>query len=415
MSKDGDVLYVGKAKKLRNRVHSYTQVGRHNSRIKQLVTSAATLKFQVLESELEALLVEAELIRTHQPKFNILLKDDKTPLYIHITDEEFPRVLTLRKKEVVKKNPKGTVLGPFPSAFKTKEVLKIVRKIFKWCQNPDGGRACFYRHIDLCSGACVGEISKEDYQVNLKNLILFLRGKKKQVVINLEKEMLAAAQNEEFEKAQIFKEQIDLIDDVTKQRLSPDLVLPQLQLSQNLEGAVRLAKILQDYMGVPKTWPMTRIEGYDVSNIQGTNPAVSMVTFIDAQSDTDEYRLFNIKSLNTPNDFAMLAEALTRRQKHPEWGKPSLVMIDGGRGQVRSVLSVWQWGLPVIGLEKNPDRLVLPVNVTKGKNGRLQIDWKILKLDDKHPSLNLLRQVRDEAHRFAQKQHKLMRTKKMFE
>jgi excinuclease ABC subunit C len=323
--------------------------------------------------------------------------------------------LTLRKKEVVKKNPKGTILGPFPSAFKTKEVLKIVRKIFKWCQNPTGDRACFYRHLDLCSGACTGEITKDDYEKNLKNLTLFLRGKKKQVVTNLQKEMLEAAQNEEFEKAQVFKDQIDLISEVTKQRLSPDLVLPQLQLNQNLEGAVRLAKILQDYMGVPKTWPMTRIEGYDVSNIQGTNPAVSMVTFIDAQSDTDEYRLFNIKSLNTPNDFAMMAEALTRRQKHPEWGKPSMVMIDGGRGQVRAVLSVWKWGLPVIGLEKNPDRLVLPVSVKKGSNDKLQIEWKILKLEDKHPSLNLLRQVRDEAHRFAQKQHKLMRTKKMFE
>lgn len=412
MDKDGAVLYVGKAKKLRHRVHSYTQIGRLTSRLQQLVSTATALKFQILESELEALLVEAELIRTHQPKFNILLKDDKTPLYIHITDENFPRVLTLRKKEVVKKNPSGVVLGPFPSAFKTKEVLKIVRKIFKWCQNPSGGRACFYRHLDLCSGACTGDISQADYQTHLKNLALFLRGQKKQVVTNLEKAMLLAAKNEEFEAAQVYKEQIELIKEVTARRLAPDLILPQLQLTKNLEGAVQLRKILQDYLGLPKAWSLDRIEGYDVSNIQGTNPAVSMVTFTAAQPDTDEYRVFNIRSLNTPNDFAMLAEALTRRQTHLEWGKPDLVMIDGGRGQVRAVLATWQWGLPVIGLEKNPDRLVLPVKIDR--SARLKIEWKILKLPSNHPALNLLQQIRDEAHRFAQKQHKSLRTKQMF-
>lgn len=414
LSNEGEVLYVGKAKKLRNRVHSYTQVGRLAGRLQQLVTTAQKLKFQVLESELEALLVEAELIRTHQPKFNILLKDDKTPLYIQITDDDFPRVITLRKKEVVKNNPKGTILGPFPSAFKTKEVLKIVRQIFKWCQNPSGGRACFYRHLDLCSGACINEISKQDYQTHLKNLALFLKGKKKQVVLNLEKEMLKEARQENFEKAQVYKDQIDLIREVTARPLSPDLVLPQLQLTKNLEGLVLLRKILQDHLGIPKTWPLERIEGYDVSNIQGTNPTVSMVTFIEAQPDVSEYKLFNIKTLQTPNDFAMLKEALTRRQNHPEWGRPNLVMIDGGRGQVRSVLEIWDWQLPVIGLEKNPDRLVLPIRVEKKPNQKPKIEWKILKLKPNHPSLNLLQQVRDESHRFAQKQHKKLRTKQMF-
>lgn len=414
LSNEGEVLYVGKAKKLRNRVHSYTQVGRLAGRLQQLVTTARKLKFQVLESELEALLVEAELIRTHQPKFNILLKDDKTPLYIQITDDNFPRVITLRKKEVVKNNPKGTILGPFPSAFKTKEVLKIVRQIFKWCQNPSGGRACFYRHLDLCSGACTKEISKQDYQTHLKNLALFLKGKKKQVVGNLEKEMFNEARQENFEKAQVYKEQIDLIKEVTTRPLSPDLVLPQLQLTKNLEGLVQLRKILQDHLSLPKTWSLERIEGYDVSNIQGTSPAVSMVTFIDAQPYTSEYKVFNIKTLQTPNDFAMLKEALTRRQNHPEWGKPNLVMIDGGRGQVRSVLEIWDWQLPVIGLEKNPDRLVLPARIEKKSGQKLKMEWKILKLRPDHPSLNLLQQIRDESHRFAQKQHKKLRTKQMF-
>lgn len=386
-----------------------------NNRIKQLVRTAVQIKFEVLESELEALLVEAELIRTHQPQYNILLKDDKTPLYIHITNDKFPRVLTLRKKEVIKRNPKGTVLGPFPSAYKTKEVLKLVRRIFKWCKNPDKGKACFYYHIDLCSGACLGEISQTEYNKDIRNLILFLRGKKKTVVTQLKKEMLSFSEKEMFEKAQNRKEQIALITEVTTRKLQPNLTLPQLQLSRTAEGLTYLGQILQDHMAIPKQWPLTTLEGYDVSNVQGTNPTVSLVTFTNGQADKSKYKVFNIKTLDTPNDYGMMKEALTRRQKHPEWGKPNLVIVDGGRGQVRAALSVWQWNIPIIGLVKNPDRIVIPLVSEEKINGKTKIDYKLIKLDDSHPTLTLLQQIRDESHRFAQKQHKKLRIKKMFQ
>lgn len=386
-----------------------------NNRIKQLVRTAVQIKFEVLESELEALLVEAELIRTHQPQYNILLKDDKTPLYIHITNDKFPRVLTLRKKEVIKRNPKGTVLGPFPSAYKTKEVLKLVRRIFKWCKNPDEGKACFYYHIDLCSGACLGEISQTEYNKDIRNLILFLRGKKKTVVTQLKKEMLSFSEKEMFEKAQNRKEQIALITEVTTRKLQPNLTLPQLQLSKTAEGLTYLGQILQDHMAIPKQWPLTTLEGYDVSNVQGTNPTVSLVTFTNGQADKSKYKVFNIKTLDTPNDYGMMKEALTRRQKHPEWGKPNLVIVDGGRGQVRAALSVWQWNIPIIGLVKNPDRIVIPLVSEEKINGKTKIDYKLIKLDDSHPTLTLLQQIRDESHRFAQKQHKKLRIKKMFQ
>lgn len=363
-----------------------------------------------MESELEALLVEAELIRTHQPKFNILLKDDKTPLYIHITDEKFPKVLTLRKKEIIKQEPKGTILGPFPSAYKTNEVLKLVRPIFKWCQNPTGPKACFYRHIELCSGACVGEISQDEYGQMIKNLILFLKGKKKVVTTKLKKRMDHYSQNEQFEKASVTRDQLKLIEEVTKRRLKPNLTLPQLRLTQAEEGLAQLQKILQDHMAIPKKWPLTTIEGYDVSNIQGTSPAVSLVTFTDGLPDKSKYKLFNIRSLSTPNDYAMMKEALTRRQKHPEWGIPNLVVIDGGRGQVRAVLNIWQWDTPVIGLVKNPDRIVLPFFVENRK-----IDYHLLKLNENHPSLKILQSIRDESHRFAKKQHQRLKLKDLLE
>ena len=387
--------------------------------------TARNLNFQILDSELEALLVEAELNHTHQPKYNILLKDDKTPLYIHITKEEFPRVLTLRKQEIIKYNPKGTILGPFPSAFKVKEVLRLVRKIFKWCQKPahnnragsakltPAQKPCFYHQIELCSGACVGKISASDYNADIKNLTLFLRGKKKAVLLNLKKEMLDLAEKEKFEKAQQIKEQIELIGEVTNTRLQPNPTLPQLKLTQAEEGLAHFKKMLKDYANIPQTWPLTTIEGYDVSNISGTNPSVSLVTFTDGLPDKSKYKLFNIRNLQTPNDYAMMGEALERRQKHPEWGKPNLLVIDGGKGQVRSVLKIWRWQNPVIGLVKNPDRIVIPITKKAGLDLKNPI-YKIIKLPPDHPTLKLLQQIRDESHRFARNQHRKLRLKSLF-
>jgi len=319
---------------------------------------------------------------------------------------------------MIKRNPKGTILGPFPSAYKTKEVLKLVRKIFKWCQNPTQGKACFYYHIDLCSGACIGDISQAIYSQDIKNLVLFLRGKKSSVVKQLETEMKYLAQRELFEQAQIKKDQVSLIREVTQKKLQPNLTLPQLQLSRTAEGLTHLKKILRDHLSIPKDWPLTTIEGYDVSNIQGTNPTVSLVTFTEGRPDKSKYKVFNIKSLQTPNDYAMMQEALIRRQNHPEWGKPNLIMVDGGKGQVRAALNIWEWDTPVIGLVKNPDRIVIPIidrKITNDKNKKLKIDYRLIRLDDNHPTLNILQQIRDESHRFAQKQHKKIRTKKMFE
>ena len=355
----------------------------------------------MLESELEALLVEAELIRVHQPFFNIRLKDDKSPIYVVITDETFPQVLKKRKTDIVREKPQGTVLGPFQSGGKLNEVLKIARKIFPWCSNPQGGRQCFYHHLDLCPGACIGEVSAEEYQENIQSLKLFLRGKKKTVVKELAEKMGRASAEQRFEKAQALKEKIELIEEVTRKqyRLSPNLVLPGFGMAQVQQGLVELQKILQTYTNFPKQKSLQRIEGYDVSNIQGTNAAVAMVVFSDGQPNNKEYRLFNVKTINTPNDYQMMKEAIARRQNHSEWDKPDLVVIDGGKGQVRAALSIWQWSNPVIGIAKNPDRLIVPTNQVGRK-----IDYAVIKLDRDHPALKLVQQVRNESHRFSKKQ-----------
>ncbi len=445
------VLYVGKAKNLKNRVNNYRRFNQLHERTQRMVYQAKFLKYEVLESELEALLVEAELIRTHQPETNVLLKDDKTPLYVVITQETYPRVLTIRKKEIDQGTIKGTILGPFPSSYKVKEVLRIARKIFPWCNqgisrlkviDPKDnheldkfvvkGSPCFYYHIGLCPGACIEKITPEEYQKNIRELVLFLRGKKKTVLKDIEERMKLSAELEEFETARVLRDRILLIKAVTQQphSLRPELALPTLKQNQAEESVIYLKKLLADYLFLPKQYPLTRIECYDVSNTSGELASVSMVTFIDGQAETDQYRLFNIKTIEGPNDYGMLQEALQRRQNHPEWGRPNLIVIDGGRGQLRAALSVWRWSVPVISIAKEPDRLIIPIaqeqtSVEKILKGRrvvpleerpknLKLKYHELLLPATHPALKLVQQLRDEAHRFSKKQHSRRRTKEMF-
>lgn len=402
-----------------------------------MVHKAQRLQFEVLDSELEALLIEAELIRIHQPPTNILLKDDKTPLYIHITDEEFPRVLTIRKKEIDAGRYSGTILGPYPSGYKVTEVLKIVRKIFPWCNQQRykvvKKQACFYHHLDLCPGVCVGEIDAQTYQDTIKELVLFLKGKKKQVITDLKQSMKTYAETQQYEKAAKVRDTIQKIENVTKQtyRLKPDVMLPLLTDSIAEDGTLQLRKMLRDHFSLPRQYQLKRIEGYDVSNNQGTNAAVSMVTFIDGKPDKSEYKLFNIRGLNTPNDYYMLKEATVRRQNHPEWGRPDLVLIDGGKGQLRGVISEWTWDTPVISIAKDPDRLLFPQIVHKGQpvgysqkqaqraassaHRDYSLTWHEIKLPPEHPVLRLMQQVRDESHRFSKKQHHRRQLRTLFE
>lgn len=420
LGEKNEILYVGKAKNLKNRLRSYTRPTDLAPKIKHLVGAAVTVKHQVLESELESLLKEAELIRLHQPKYNSLLKDDKTPLYIHITKEKFPRVLTIRKKDLDNSQPGGTILGPYPSSGKVREVLGIMRKIFPWCnqtgnqkrRETSSNKACFYHHLEQCPGACIGQISQKDYGVQISDLVSFLKGQKKTVVKNLKQQLKELSVKEKFEQAALIRDRIRLIKEVTgkKYPLKPTLVLPSLT-DDNNETLLHLQKILASYLKIPHDYPLNRIEGYDVSNTSGKLASVSMVTFINGQPDTSEYRLFNIKTLNTPNDYGMLNEAIIRRQNHPEWGKPNLIVIDGGKGQLRASLKNWHWSAPIISIVKNPDRIIIPIEIQR--EPRLSIKYKVILLPKEHPVLHLTQRIRDESHRFSKKQHLRRRAKNM--
>lgn len=399
---DGSVLYVGKAKSLKNRIAQYRQLKQLPGQKRQMVLEAITVQHQVCSSELEALLVEAELIRMYQPAYNILLKDDKSPLYIVVTNEEYPRVLTTRRQSILKGQITGDVFGPYQSAYMARQVLRAIRPAFKWCNlagKPGGskGRPCFYYHLGQCSGACVGEITPTEYKKSLRRLKQFLRGQSAVVQRALKKEIELLASERRYEEAARRKDEYDAIQKLLQPtyHLGPDLALLGAAQRDWEPALKKLEKLLRRYFDQPEGWQIRRIEGYDVSNLQGKYASVSMVVSSLGVSDPNQYRLFNIQSKTTPDDFAMLAEALGRRQKHPDWGLPDLVMIDGGVGQVRAVQAVWKWSVPVIGLAKDPDRLVIVLPDRQPE---------MIPIADVGSAQQVLQTLRDESHRFAKRQ-----------
>jgi excinuclease UvrABC nuclease subunit len=235
--------------------------------------------------------------------------------------------------------------------------------------------------------------------------------------------MLEYSENQAYEKAAMARNQINIIKEVTSKRysLKPELI-SSVSLSTNEveDQLIYLRKLLHTYQAVPASYKLERIETYDVSNIGGQQAAVAMVTTIAGEMAPSEYRLFNIRTLNTPNDYQMMKEALLRRQNHAEWGKPSLVVIDGGKGQLRAALSVWQWQCPVISIAKDPDRIIIPhihwtTKLDQDASKLENLQYHIIKLPETHPALRLVQKGRDEAHRFSKKQFSRRKLKAMFE
>ncbi len=379
------------------------------------MTLATKIKWEVQESELQALLVEAALIKKYQPEYNILLKDDKSNLYIALTKENFPKLLTLRKPELMRLFTKVVTFGPYPSAFKVRQVLEIARGIFKWCERPVSHsqwnakiKPCFYTHLGLCRSACTGLVSQDEYQQSMIHLKQFLNGKSSTLVRRLKQEISTAVATKDFEKASELRDQIAAITQVTSKtyRLKPDATLPVLTSNLRQEALFSLRSLLSTYLPLPRTAKLERIEGYDISNLQGTSPTASMVVAIDGQMDHREYRHFGIRTLTTPNDYAMMKEVLKRRQQHPEWSKPDVVLIDGGKGQLRAALSVWKWPGIVVSLAKDPDRLILALQPGK---------YREIKLGSDLPATRILQTIRDESHRFSRRLHHTKREKAMFD
>lgn len=406
--KTGQIIYVGKALDLYHRVASYfTSAARLNPRTGELVSKIKFLETIVVESELEALILEANLIKKHLPPYNIRLTDDKDYLYIGITKADFPQILTARKADL---SMMEKYWGPFPSSRTVKDTLKLLRRVFPWCSNPPKfeatprrweakARACFYYHLDLCPGACVGQISKQDYQQIISKFSKFLDGKKNELVKSLTEEMIRSSQALKFEEAGKIKKTLEGINYLTQ----TNKVAVYLKNPNFLEDERQQAlEKLQEDLDLPKI--PERIEGYDISNISGKDATGSMVVLTGGEIDKSQYRKFKIRLSGKPNDVGMHREMIRRRLKHPEWKLPDLILVDGGVGQIRGVkleIENWKLKIPLFGLAKRMEWLYTP----KGE---------IIKLPRKSPALKLLQKLRDEAHRFAITYHRKLHSKSLY-
>ena len=370
----GRLLYIGKAANLRRRVSSYF-TRPHDIRIERMVASIDSLEFRETETPIEALILEAELIHEHKPPFNVIGKDGKSFLYVEITDEQFPRVLLVRDTNPVH----GERFGPFTSSTSIREAMKIIRRLFPYnLHSPEKvgtfKRPCFEYEVHLCPGTCINAISEEQYKKNVRNVKLFLQGKKQQIIKELTRDMKLASGAEDFELAQFYKQKLFAVQHIRDIALIHDSAM---EIQGELVGP--------------------RIEGYDISHISGTNAVGSMVVFYGMAPKKSDYRKFKIKTVEGSNDTAMLKEVLSRRLKN-SWPLPACIMVDGGGAQVHAmeaVIHTANLSIPVVGIAKGPERKrndvigILPEGVTA----------------------EMLVAARDEAHRFAIAYHRTLRSK----
>ena len=529
--KEGTIIYVGKAKNLKRRVYSYFHKQHESPKTNILVSQIEKLEYIITDSEVEALILESHLIKQHKPKYNILLKDDKKYPYFLITDEDFPRIQVVRKKNL---NPdKGRFYGPYTDVGAMYATLDFLKRLFplKQCKTPKfTNRPCLYYHIGKCLAPCQGKVTPEEYQKLIQQVELFLSGKQSELLKQIQVQMQKYAETEQFEKAAKMRDSyLDLQKTLERQKvvyentkLNEDIIaviyedgilaivimmvregrlidkkdftyfvdnvdkteyfetffrdyytnlkleFPDRIISKDLEE-VGEKELYQDWLKILSGKKVTisygkgkfkelyelalknatnllenaklkkmaqirddfnevgsylveklqltnfpnRIECYDISHIQGTNTVASMVVFQNGLPKKTAYRKFKIKSTEgKPDDFLSMKEVLSRRLSRlgePKWEKPDLIIIDGGKGQLSSVMQiveemgikVGKGGIDFVSLAKREEEVFLPN----------QSDSILLPRDSN--ALYLIQRIRDEAHRFAITFHRDLRSKKL--
>ena len=408
------VLYIGKAKHLRSRVASYFQqsmdpIASRGPKIAEMLSKVENIDFLETSSEVEAVLAEARLIKDIRPPYNTDLVDDKTFPYLEImTREDFPGVYITRKPR-----PHGSRLfGPFTSAKDLRDVLVILQKIFRFrtckldIQHEDKKRRffrpCLLYSIKQCTAPCAAKIDRHEYKKVITDLVRVLRSKRSTVLRRLKKQMAEASQSLQYEKAAMYRDRIRLIERLD-QRGSPDEnVQPEVFAGDPTEALMQLRDVLET------NEPVRIIECIDVANIAGSEAVGSLVKFIDGKPFKSGYRRFKIKTVKGIDDYAMIAEVVKRRYKYALRGEelwPDLVLIDGGLGHLRAAEKVLKElnapAIRIASIAKREEEIYL-----QGKNVPLR-------LPARSPVRKLLQYVRDEAHRFAQHYHHILRSKKI--
>jgi excinuclease ABC subunit C len=381
---ENNILYIGKATSLRDRVRSYWNpdlMKTRGLRIASMVTAADTVTFKATDSVLEALLLESKLIKDNNPPYNTKEKDDKSFTCVVITKEKFPRVLTMRIRDFEKKFTKkdiSQVYGPFASMTQLRDAMKIIRKMFPYHDRCEAnqGFPCFYAQIRLCPGVCTGTISETDYKKNISNIKKMFEGKKTDIKRTLKNQMEEYAKKQEFEKAAYVRNTLFALDHIKD------------------------VNLIRDDNVVDFKDKSFRIESYDVAHISGTSRVGVMTVIEGKEKATDEYRRFKLPE-NINDDYAGLRELLVRRFNHKEWRFPDLIVIDGGiahKQTAEKVIASLDLHIPCVSVVKD-DR-----HKAKDILGRKEcVDY--------HTKEILLANA--EAHRFAIGYHKRLRDKRI--
>jgi excinuclease ABC subunit C len=418
--KTGEIIYVGKAAVLRNRVRQYFQKSRgRDPKTEALVAEIVDIDWMVVDSEMEALFLEAEMIRRYMPRYNILLRDDKAMSYIRIDyDSDYPTVSTTRRPL----DDGARYFGPYFSTLAVRQSLKLLRRAFPFATKRLIGqkRASLHYHLGLDPGLEEGKTNLEDYRANLRKLIAVIQGKRKKIERELERAMKQAAKASQFEQAAKLRNQLFALRGLDKQVIFSDKEFLDISKDHALNELVNLLSI--------KTFPR-RIEGYDISHMQGSDVVASMVVFTNGVSDKAQYRKFKTK-LNHNNDFYNMNETLKRRlseRNKKAWGLPNLVLIDGGKGQLDAAIQARDeqgcQQIPFIGLAKREEQIVIhrtKSNVILNKLSLKQLggfssesdDFILVNLPHSTNLVKLLQRIRDESHRFAVSYHSILKVKR---
>ena len=415
----GEVIYVGKAAVLKNRVRQYFHNTLKDPKTAALVQEIADTDWIVVDTEMDALFLESEMIKRYMPKWNILLRDDKTVSYVRIDfKSEVPYVSFTRTPQ----DDRATYIGPFYGKTPVEKALRILRKIFPYYDKPYTGQKTLNTDLGLTPGIEIGKTTPQEYKKNLRKLRLYLEGGRHTLLRELEKQMHAAADAQDYETAAALRQQLYGLKELQKKIVFSDKEFMDISSDRALTE-------LQNLLHLPQ--PPRRIEGYDISHQSGQDVVGSMVVFINGVSDRAEYRKFKLRRQQN-DDAASLQEVLTRRLKHTEWDYPDLIILDGGAPQVNAVRPLLEaHHIPFFGRDKSGDharnaavRLLLPTNnptnnptdnptANPSNPPANAATTTSLPLDPHSHLAKLIARIDDEAHRFAITYHTLLKRRRL--
>ncbi len=398
---------MGKSVNIKARVISHIENAKLDAKEAAIVNNSDTVDFFVTDNEFLALILESQLIQEIKPPYNVRWRDDKSYLYIKVTVKaEYPGVFISRREN----DKKSRYFGPFPSVRTAQDIVRSIRRVFPFCtQKKLGKRPCFYSKIGLCS-PCPNEIEdisdlkekelvKKEYKQNIRQIIRVLEGKSDKIANDLYKEVKLLSDNQDYEKALVIRNRILRMEQFLHGRRLDRR--DEEVYNQSEEGLKTLTSLLQRYY--PSIKQLNRIECFDISNTSMKEGTASMVVMTEGVINKKEYRKFKIKDETLESDFDMMKEVIGRRIRHKSWPDADLLVVDGGKPQVRIIQKVFaelDYNVPLIGIAKNPDRLVI------GKD-----DMSTIRPPLRHPGFSLIRTLRDESHRFAKKYHTYLRNK----